>query len=91
MTAKGEKFSQTTEFCEFKTYMDDLECLFKFRKDHAAEAVIMESTDVYWKSPYRVLKAGGFEPIVVNAQIVNNLRGHKTDIADSQSVSGLPN
>jgi transposase len=89
MTANDVNSDVKTEFCEFETYTDDLQLLVKWCKDHGAEAITMESTGIYWKSPYRALKAAGFNPIVVNARIVKNLRGRKTDIADSQWLAKL--
>ena len=43
----------------------------------------MESTGLYWKSPYAALEAEGIRAKVVNARHVKNVPGRKTDIGDA--------
>ncbi|HRY10054.1 MAG TPA: transposase, partial [Candidatus Nanopelagicales bacterium] len=46
--------------------------------------VVMEATSDYWKSPFFVLEAAGFETWLVNARDVKHLPGRpKTDRLDS--------
>jgi transposase len=44
----------------------------------------MESTGIYWKSPYAALEAVGIRAKVVNARHVKRVPGRKTDVADAQ-------
>ena len=48
------------------------------------EEVVMESTGIYWKSPYAALEEAGIRAKVVNARHVKNVPGRKTDIGDAQ-------
>jgi transposase len=51
--------------------------------------VVMESTGIYWKSPYAALEKVGIQAMVVNAQHVKNVPGRKTDISDAQWLAML--
>ena len=44
----------------------------------------MQSTGVYWKSPFAALEAVGLIAWVVNARHVKAVPGRKTDMADAQ-------
>lgn len=54
-----------------------------------ADQVVMESTGIYWKSPYAALEAVGIFSYVVNARHVKNVPGRKTDIADAHWLATL--
>jgi transposase len=46
--------------------------------------VVMEATSDYWKSPFYLLEAQGFETWLVNAKDVRHLPGRpKTDLLDA--------
>jgi len=47
------------------------------------QQVAIESTGVYWKPVYNILKAG-LEVVLVNAQHVKNVPGRKTDGKDAE-------
>jgi transposase len=47
------------------------------------DEVVMESTGLYWKSPYAALEAEGIRAKVVNARHVKNIPGRKTDVGDA--------
>ena len=49
----------------------------------------MESTGIYWKSPYAALEAAGIRAQVVNARHVKNVPGRKTDVGDAQWLATL--
>lgn len=49
----------------------------------------MESTDIYWKSPYAALEAVGIMAWLVNARQVKAVPGRKTDVADAQWLASL--
>lgn len=51
--------------------------------------VVMESTGIYWKSPYAALEAVGIRAKVVNARHVKNVPGRKTDVGDAQWLATL--
>lgn len=53
------------------------------------DEVVMESTGIYWKSPYAALEAVGIRGKVVNARHVKNVPGRKTDIGDAQWLATL--
>jgi transposase len=50
----------------------------------APDEVVMESTGIYWKSPYAALEAVGIRATVVNARHVKQVPGRKTDVGDAQ-------
>ena len=53
------------------------------------DEVVMESTGIYWKSPYAALEAIGIRGQVVNARHVKNVPGRKTDVGDAQWLATL--
>ena len=50
---------------------------------HGVTAACMEGTGVYWLAPYRALEDAGIRAELVHAQHVKQLKGRKTDVADS--------
>ena len=48
------------------------------------DEVAMESTGIYWKSPYAALEKVGIRAKIVNARHVKRVPGRKTDIADAE-------
>jgi transposase len=53
------------------------------------DQVVMESTGIYWKSPYAALEAIGIRAQVVNARHVKNVPGRKTDVGDAHWLATL--
>jgi transposase len=53
------------------------------------DEVVMESTGIYWKSPYAALEAVGIVAKVVNARHVKKVPGRKTDVSDAQWLATL--
>jgi transposase len=53
------------------------------------DRVVMESTGIYWKSPYAALEAAGVVAWVVNARHVKQVPGRKTDVGDAQWLATL--
>jgi transposase len=49
----------------------------------------MESTGIYWKSPYSYLERVGLRALVVNAQHVKQVPGRKTDTSDAEWLAML--
>lgn len=70
-----------------------------FRRDRRAladrcaglkpEMVAMESTGIYWKSPYAALEKAGVRALVVNARHVKKVPGRKTDVSDAEWLASL--
>jgi transposase len=53
------------------------------------DEVVMESTGIYWKSPYAALEAVGIRAKIVNARHVKNVPGRKTDVGDAHWLATL--
>jgi transposase len=53
------------------------------------ESVAMESTYLYWIPVYEVLDAAGIEVVLVNARMLHNVPGRKTDMQDCQWLQRL--
>ena len=53
------------------------------------DEVVMESTGIYWKSPYAALESVGIRAKVVNARHVKNVPGRKTDVGDAHWLAML--
>ena len=57
--------------------------LTRWLLDHQVSAAVMEATGVYWEVVFDALDSAGITPILVHAQHVKQIKGRKTDIADS--------
>jgi transposase len=66
----------------------DLLALRDWLKAHGVTHVAMESTGVYWKSPYYMLE-DEFEVLLVNAAHIKHVPGRKTDTIDAQWIAQL--
>jgi transposase len=53
------------------------------------DEVVMESTGIYWKSPYAALEQVGIRAQVVNARHVKQVAGRKTDVGDAEWLAML--
>ena len=60
-----------------------LDELVRWLLEHRVSAAVMEATGVYWEVVFEALESAGIEPLLVHAQHVKQLKGRKTDIADS--------
>ena len=79
----------TVEHREFGGFKRDRRTLAAWACEVEPEVVVMESTGIYWKSPYAALEAVGIDAWVVNARHVKTVPGRKTDIADAQWLATL--
>jgi len=79
----------TVEHREFGAFQRDRRALAEWAKAFAPSVVVMESTGIYWKSPYAALERVGIVAWVVNARHVKTVPGRKTDIADAQWLAIL--
>ena len=68
----------------FSTLPSGQDALVAWLTERRVDAVVMESTGVYWKATYEALEAAKIPTRLVNAQHVKQLKGRKTDISDSQ-------
>ncbi len=72
----------------FDTLTENLQNLAEWLRSQQVTAVVMESTGVYWKPVYNLLD-GQFQILVVNAEHVKALSGHKTDVQDAEWLADL--
>lgn len=72
----------------FGTMMGELQALVAWLHTQGCTHVAMESTGVYWKPVYNVLE-GEFELLVVNAEHIKKVPGHKTDVSDAEWLADL--
>jgi len=79
----------TVEQREFGAFKRDRRALAEWAREFAPEVVVMESTGIYWKSPYAALEGVGIAAWVVNARHVKNVPGRKTDVADALWLATL--
>ncbi|MCG6868812.1 MAG: transposase [Gammaproteobacteria bacterium] len=77
------------ELKEFGGFKRDRRAMAEWVASFAPQAVVMESTGIYWKSPYAALEEVGIQALVVNAHHVKQVPGRKTDIADAQWLTIL--
>ena len=74
---------------DFGAFKRDRRALAAWALELGPEVVVMESTGVYWKSPFAALEAVGIIAWVVNARHVKAVPGRKTDMADAQWLASL--
>ncbi len=79
----------TVEQRTFGAFKRDRRALAEWARSLAPDVVVMESTGIYWKSPYAALEAVGIRAWVVNARHVKNVPGRKTDVGDAQWLATL--
>src|SRR5207248_6236927 len=86
LTAPSGKVSR--EVRTFATTTTGLQALANWLASHGVTHVAMESTGIYWRPVFNLLESR-FEVILVNAQHMKAIPGHKTDIKDSQWIAQL--
>jgi transposase len=74
---------------EFGGFKRDRRALAEWAGSIGPDVVVMESTGIYWKSPYAALESVGIVAWVVNARHVKAVPGRKTDVADAQWLATL--
>jgi transposase len=82
----GELITEVKEFGGFKK---DRLAMSAWVASFQPQLVVMESTGIYWKSPYAALEKHHLPLAVVNARHVKQVPGRKTDIADAQWLAML--
>ena len=83
----GDKGSPQVKTRVFGTFASDLLEMTRWLREHDVEAAVMEGTGIYWVMPFEALEDTGIKPLLVNARQVKQLRGRKTDVADSVWLS----
>ena len=82
----GSMRIEQRQFCGFKRDRRDLAT---WVASLHPDEVVMESTGIYWKSPYAALEAAGIRAKVVNARHVKHVPGRKTDVGDAHWLATL--
>ena len=77
----GEDAETFTEV--FSALPSGLVALCRWLDGHRVSAAVMEATGVYWETVFDALDSAGIEALVVHAQHVKQIKGRKTDVADS--------
>ncbi len=78
------------EVRRFSTMTAALHQMCDWFAELSVQRVVMESTSDYWRPPFYVLEARGFEPWLVNAREVKHLPGRpKTDRIDAVWLAKL--
>lgn len=86
LTAASGKVSR--EVRTFATTTLGLQTMAQWLASQQVTHVAMESTGIYWRPVFNILE-GRFEVILVNAQHMKAVPGHKTDIKDSEWLADL--
>ena len=74
---------------KFGCFTADLHDMAIWLKQCGVKTVAMESTGVYWISPFQILERHGIEVKLVNARQARNVPGRKTDVSDCQWLQRL--
>ena len=74
---------------QFGAFKRDRRALAEWADFLQPDQVVMESTGIYWRSPYAALEAVGIRSLVVNARHVKNVPGRKTDVGDAHWLAML--
>jgi transposase len=74
---------------EFGGFKRDRRAMAEWIASFNPDIVVMESTGIYWKSPYAALEKVGIQAQVVNAQQVKKVPGRKTDTGDAEWLAML--
>ncbi len=68
---------------EFSALPSGLAALAGWLRGHGVTAAAMEGTGVYWETVYDAVAGTGATPLLLHAQHVRQIKGRKTDVADS--------
>ena len=67
----------------FEALASGLDAMVAWLRERCVDAAVMEGTGIYWLAPFEALEAAGTPATLVNARQVKQLKGRKTDVADS--------
>ena len=74
---------------EFSALPAGLKSLVQWLQSYGITAAGMEGTGIYWQTPWAALDKAGIEVELYHAQHVKQLRGRKTDVADSRWLARI--
>ncbi|MCY4463548.1 MAG: transposase, partial [Albidovulum sp.] len=74
---------------EFSALASGLVHLVQWLSGLRVSGAVMGATGVYWEKVYDILSDAGLDVMVVNAQHVKQIKGPKTDVADSVWLSRI--
>jgi transposase len=74
---------------EFGGFQRDRRAMADWIASFQPDIVVMESTGIYWKSPYAALEKVGIHAQVVNARQVKKVPGRKIDTSDAEWLAML--
>src|SRR5438132_121454 len=86
LTAASGKVSKAIH--TFATTTASLQELADWLATQGVTHVAMESTGIYWRPVFNLLE-GRFQVILVNAQHMKAVPGHKTDVKDAEWIAEL--
>ena len=89
MRTHAGREAPVVETREFSALASGLFLLVQWLPGLRAGGAVMEATGVYWEKVYDILSDAGLDVMVVNAQHVKQIKGRKTDIADSVWLSRI--
>ena len=87
--ACSEAGAAHVETREFSALASGLTLLLQWLLSLRVTGAVMEATGIYWEKVYDVLSNAGLDVMVVHAQHVKQIKGRKTDIADSVWLSRI--
>jgi Transposase. len=73
----------------FKTFTADYQKCSKYLQENGITSVAMEATGVYWMSLYGILESCGIKVCLVHPREVQQVKGRKSDVKDSQWIQKL--
>ncbi len=73
----------------FSTMTGDLLACIDWLEQAHCTAIAMESTGVYWHAPHNLMEGRFEQVIVVNAEHLKRVPGHKTDLKDAEWIAEL--
>lgn len=73
----------------FKTFTSDYHKCCKYLQENSIRSVAMEATGVYWMSLYAILENYGLKVCLVHPREVQQVKGRKSDVSDSQWIQKL--
>ena len=73
----------------YGTTTQELDLLKRWLKEEDITHIAMESTGIFWKPVYNILKDEQWELLLVNARHMKNVPGRKTDVQDCEWICKL--
>jgi transposase len=77
------------EVVVFPTFTEDYRKCCLYLKEKGIRSVAMEATGIYWISLYEMLESYGIHVCLVHPREVQQVKGRKTDVKDSQWIQRL--